>query len=60
MPTSYVFEGMRAVLLQNIFRIDLFVGALALNAVYMMVGIAAYLLAIGYARKHGMLLQMGE
>jgi ABC-2 type transport system permease protein len=59
-PTSYVFEGMRAVLLQGVFRMDLFVGALALNAVFMAAGIAAYLLAIGYARKHGMLLQMGE
>jgi ABC-2 type transport system permease protein len=59
-PTSYVFEGMRSVLLQGVFRMDLFVGALALNAVFMAGGIAAYLLAIGYARKHGMLLQMGE
>ena len=59
-PTSYVFEGMRAVLLQHEFRVDLFVTALALNAVYMAIGVVLYLLAIGYARRHGMLLQMGE
>jgi ABC-2 type transport system permease protein len=59
-PTSYVFEGMRGVLLQHTFRTDLFAAALAINAVYMACGVALYLLAIAYARKHGMLLQMGE
>ena len=59
-PTSYVFEGMRAVLLDHTFRADLFVRALAINAVYMAAGIVCYLLAIRYARRHGMLLQMGE
>ena len=59
-PTSYVFEGMRAVLLEHVFRTDLFVEALMLNAVYLAAGIGLYLLAIRYAREHGMLLQMGE
>jgi ABC-2 type transport system permease protein len=59
-PTSYVFEGMRAVLLEHVFRVDLFLNALAINAVFMAMGIALYMLAIAYARKHGMLLQMGE
>ena len=59
-PTSYVFEGMRAVLLEKSFRIDLFVQALVMNAVYLSAGIALYLLAIRYARNHGVLLQMGE
>src|SRR5258705_7496807 len=59
-PTSYVFEGMRAVLLQHMFRTDLFAAALAINAVYMACGIALYLLAIAYGRQHGMLLQMSE
>ena len=59
-PTSYVFEGMRAVLLEHVFRTDLFVEALMLNAVYLAAGVALYLLAIRYAREHGMLLQMGE
>src|SRR3954452_15273668 len=59
-PTSYVFEGMREVLLHGRFDTRLFVDALALNAVYLAVGVALYLAAIRYARKHGLLLQMGE
>jgi ABC-2 type transport system permease protein len=59
-PTSYVFEGMRALLLDNTFRPDMFLQALALNGVFMIVGVACYMWAIGYARKHGLLLQMGE
>jgi len=59
-PTSYVFEGMRAVLLEHVFRIDLFVEAMAFNALYLAAGVVLYLLAISYAREHGMLLQMGE
>jgi ABC-2 type transport system permease protein len=59
-PTSYVFEGMRAVLLDHQFRPDLFWSSLAINALYMVAGVNLYLLAIGYARRHGMLMQMGE
>ena len=59
-PTSYVFEGMRTVLLEHFFRIDLFLEAMAFNVLYLAAGIALYLLAIRYAREHGMLLQMGE
>jgi ABC-2 type transport system permease protein len=59
-PTSYVFEGMRAVLLDKQFRVDLVVEALAIDAAYMAAGTALYLMAIQYAREHGMLLQMGE
>ena len=59
-PTSYVFEGMRTVLLEKQFRVDLIVEALLIDAAYMAAGIALYLMAIRYAREHGMLLQMGE
>jgi ABC-2 type transport system permease protein len=59
-PTSYVFEGMRALLLDQSFRLELFVQALAINGAFMIAGIALYLWAIGYAREHGLLLQMGE
>jgi ABC-2 type transport system permease protein len=59
-PTSYVFEGMRAVLLEHTFRNDLFFEALALNALYLAAGVVLYLAAIRYARNHGLLLQMGE
>jgi ABC-2 type transport system permease protein len=59
-PAAYVFEGMRGVLLLGVFRLDLFVEALALNVVYLALSIWLFRAAIGYARRHGMLLSMGE
>ena len=41
LPSSHVFEGMRAVLFEQRFRVDLLVNALALNVVYLAGGIAA-------------------
>ena len=60
MPSAYVFEGMRAVLLLQTFRWDLLLRAFALNIVYIAIGIVLFRVAIAYARKRGMLLQMGE
>jgi ABC-2 type transport system permease protein len=60
LPSAYVFEGMRAVLLTQTFRWDLLVRAFALNIVWVAIGIALFRVAIAYARKRGMLLQMGE
>ncbi len=60
LPSAYVFEGMRAVLLSHAFRWDLLARAFLLNLVYLAIGIALFRLAIGYARGRGMLLQMGE
>jgi len=60
LPSAYVFEGMRDVLLTQTFRWDLLLRAFALNLVYLAIGIALFRVAIGYARKRGMLLQMGE
>jgi ABC-2 type transport system permease protein len=59
-PASYVFEGMRASLIEHTFSLRLFAIALALNAAYMVAGVVVYLAAIRYARERGMLLQMGE
>ncbi len=59
-PASYVFEGMRAVLLQGEFRADLFFAALALNAAYLAVGAGVFLFSFGVARRRGLLLQVGE
>ena len=42
------------------FRWDLLLRAFALNLVYLAIGIALFRVAIAYARKRGMLLQMGE
>ena len=60
MPSAYVFEGMRAVLLDHTFRWDMLWRALALNVVYLAIGIALFRLAIRFAMRKGTLLQMGE
>jgi ABC-2 type transport system permease protein len=59
-PSAHVFEGMRAVLLQHVFRWDAFWTAAALNVVYLALGAAVFAWAVRYARNHGTLLQMGE
>src|SRR3954470_15715125 len=43
LPPTYVFEGMRALLLENTFRGDLMIAALALNAVYFAAAIGTFL-----------------
>ncbi|MFQ5936878.1 MAG: ABC transporter permease [Acidiferrobacterales bacterium] len=60
LPSSHVFEGMRAVLIDNTFRVDLLVNALALNVVYLAGGIIAFLLFFRAARIGGQLVQIGE
>ncbi len=60
LPASYVFEGMRAVLMEHIFRTDLFLRAAALNIVYLALGVAAFLAVFHIARQRGLLLNMGE
>ena len=60
LPSSHVFEGMRAVLADGVFRIDLFLYAAGLNVIYMLVGIAIFLAVFRLARIKGLLLQMGE
>jgi ABC-2 type transport system permease protein len=60
LPTSHVFEGMRAVLLERTFLWREFWTAAGLNALYMAAGIALFLAAFNGARRRGMLLQIGE
>jgi ABC-2 type transport system permease protein len=60
LPSSHVFEGMRAVLFEQQFRVDLFINALALNVVYLAAGAAAFLAFFKIARTRGQLLQLGE
>ena len=60
MPSAHVFEGMRGVLLDGTFRWDLLRNALLLDAVYLALGAWSFAAAIRYARRHGLLLQMGE
>jgi ABC-2 type transport system permease protein len=60
LPSAYVFEGMRAVMFDHVFRGDLFVGALALNTLYLVLGGATFLAFFHVVRRRGLLLQMGE
>ena len=60
LPPTYVFEGMRALLIDQVFRADLMIEAFALNAVWFGVAVVAFLALLRSARRHGSLLQPGE
>ena len=60
LPSAHVFEGMRAVMFQGVFRLDHFFWALALDIVYTAFGAAVFLYAFRKARQRGALLQTGE
>jgi ABC-2 type transport system permease protein len=60
LPPTYVFEGMRALVLEHVFRPDLMIQALALNALYFAVAVVVFLKLLASARRSGSLLQTGE
>jgi ABC-2 type transport system permease protein len=60
LPPTYVFEGMRALLIDHVFRGDLMLSALALNAALLLASFAAFLALLRSARRHGSLLGGGE
>ncbi len=60
LPPTYVFEGMRALLIDHTFRADLMLEALGLNAVLLTGGTFAFLKLLQAARRHGSLMQTGE
>jgi ABC-2 type transport system permease protein len=60
LPPTYVFEGMRALLIDNVFRADLMIEALALNALFFGAAVIAFLKLLESARRHGSLMQTGE
>jgi ABC-2 type transport system permease protein len=60
LPSSHVFEGMRAVVHDGVFPLDSFGAAVGLNLLYLLAGIGFYLVAFRTARQRGLLLQMGE
>jgi ABC-2 type transport system permease protein len=60
LPSSHVFEGMRAVLFDHVFRADLLGYAVLLNAVYLAAGFFAFLRFFKMARVRGQLLHVGE
>jgi len=60
LPSAHVFEGMRAELFDHVFRMDHFLAALGLDALYLVLGSLILLRAFRRARHSGALLQMGE
>jgi ABC-2 type transport system permease protein len=60
LPSSHVFEGMRAVLVDRQFRLDLLLNAIGLNVVYLGAGFSAFLMFFRIARVRGQLLHVGE
>jgi len=60
LPPTYVFEGMRSLLIDHVFRADLMLEALAFNVVLFAVASLAFLKLLQSARVQGSLLQTGE
>src|SRR5471030_554257 len=60
LPPTYVFEGMRALLIDHVFRADLMLEALAFNLVLFAVASFAFLKLLQSARAQGALLQTGD
>jgi ABC-2 type transport system permease protein len=60
LPPTYVFEGMRALLIDHVFRADLMLEAFAFNIVLFAGASFAFLRLLASAREHGSLLQTGE
>jgi ABC-2 type transport system permease protein len=60
LPPTYVFEGMRALLIDHVFRLDLMLEAFAINVVAFAIGAFGFMLLLKSARRHGSLIQTGE
>jgi ABC-2 type transport system permease protein len=60
LPPTYVFEGMRALIIDHVFRADLMLEALGLNAVFFVVAVSVFIALLNSARREGSLLQTGE
>ncbi len=60
LPPTYVFEGMRALLIDKVFRADLMLQAFGLNVVLFAGAVIGFLLLLKSARREGTLLQGGD
>lgn len=60
LPPTYVFEGMRALIIDHVFRADLMIQSLAFNVVLFAAASFAFLKLLQSAREQGTLLQTGE
>src|SRR5216684_347094 len=55
LPPTYVFEGMRALVIDQVFRADLMAEALGLNVLYFAAAVVAFLQLLKSARRAGSL-----
>jgi ABC-2 type transport system permease protein len=60
LPGAHIFEGMRGVMVDHVFRAQEMVDAAALNLVFLALSSLVFLWAFRGARMRGKLLQMGE
>jgi ABC-2 type transport system permease protein len=60
LPPTYVFEGMRALVIDHVFRADLMAQGFALNIVMFAGASLAFLMLLRSARVQGSLLQTSE
>lgn len=60
LPSSHVFEGMRALMFEHTVRIDLMWQSAGLNVLFLASGAGAFAAAFNSARQRGLLLRVGE
>jgi ABC-2 type transport system permease protein len=60
LPPTYVFEGLRAILIDHQFRADLMIWALSINVVLISAGIIAFFKLVDSARMRGSIMGIGE
>jgi len=60
LPASHVFEGLRGIMFDHHFSFELFYTATLLNVVYLLGSIGVFLYVFSIARKHGLLMRIGE
>jgi ABC-2 type transport system permease protein len=60
LPPAHVFEGMRALMVEHVFRMDHFWAAAGLNVVYLVAAALVFMWSFGRARVLGKLMNVGE
>jgi len=60
LPSSYVFEGMRQVMIDNRFDFHMFTMAVGLNILYLTIGMLVFLTVFRIARTKGLILNAGD
>jgi len=60
LPPTAVFEGMRALVINHVFRADLMLWALGLNALWLAAGATSFVVLLRGAREAGSMISVGE